>query len=119
MGKVLIAEDDKSMANALKTKLTRAGYEVTLACDGNQALKSLGKDKFGLLLLDIMMPKCDGFEVLEHMKKAGDKTRVFILSNLSQPEDESRARSLGAKEYFVKSNISLAEVIARVRQAIG
>lgn len=119
MGKVLIAEDDKPMANALKIKLTRAGYDVTLAYDGNQALKSLGKDKFSLLLLDIMMPKCDGFQVLEGMKKAGDKTKVFILSNLSQPEDEARAKSLGAKEYFVKSNVSLAEVISRINQAIG
>ena len=68
-----------------------------------------------LIILDLVMPKIDGFSFLETIKKKKVKTPVFVISNLSQGEDEKRARDLGAREYFTKSDISLAEIVAKIK----
>lgn len=117
--RILIAEDEKPLARALEMKLTRAGYDVVLAYNGDEALKLLDKDKFGLLLLDLMMPKVDGFGVLAQMRKTGNKTPTIVLTNLSQIEDEKRAKDLGAKDFFVKSNTPIAEIVKKVAKILG
>lgn len=117
--KILIAEDEKPLARALEMKLTRSGYEVTLAFNGDEALKALEKGKFALLLLDLMMPKVDGFGVLEQMRKKGNKTPAIVLTNLSQKEDEKRAKDLGAKDFFVKSNTPIADIVKMVEKIIA
>jgi len=112
--KILVVEDEKPMAHALALKLDRAGFLVVNAYNGEECLQSLEKDKFELILLDVIMPKMDGFKVLEKMKELGDKTPVMMLSNLSQQDDENKARSLGAIDFFIKSNTPIVDIINKV-----
>lgn len=117
--KILIAEDRKPMAKALALKLERAGYQVQIAEDGEIALDFLKKDKFNIVLLDLVMPKVDGFTILAEMQARNIKTPVIVLSNLSQDEDERRAKELGAVEYFIKSDIPINEVVKRVSNILS
>jgi len=114
--KILIAEDERPMARALELKLSHEGYDVTYAANGQEALDFLKKDKFDIILLDLMMPKVDGFGVLEEMKAKKMKIPVIILSNLSQVEDEERAKKMGAKDFFIKSNTPIANIIDYVKK---
>lgn len=117
--KILIAEDEKPIARALQLKLTSAGFIVELAEDGEQALEKLSHDNFDLVLLDLMMPKKDGFAVLTELKQHGNKVPVIVSSNLSQEEDTRRASTLGAKDYFVKSDIPIATVVEKIKALLG
>lgn len=117
--KILIAEDERSIAKALQIKLSLSGFEVEIAVNGEEALKLLKETKFDLLLLDIMMPKMDGFSVMEEMKKNKIKTPIIILSNLSQEEDAERAKKLGAVDFFIKSNTPLADILGKVNKFLN
>jgi DNA-binding response OmpR family regulator len=114
--RILIAEDEKAIAGALDLKLNYAGFETKVVFNGRDALDSLGKEKFDLLILDIIMPQLDGFEVLANLKKMGLKIPVIVVSNLSQVEDINKAKELGAVDFFVKSEISLAEVVEKIKK---
>ena len=116
--RVLVAEDERSMARALALKLESEGFEVVNAYDGQEALDALGKGKFNVMLLDLIMPEVDGFKVLEEMKAKKISVPVIVSTNLSQSEDETRARDLGAKDYFVKSNTSISDVVKHVKNAM-
>lgn len=116
--KILIAEDETSIARALALKLEGSGYEAVVTNDGEEAIAALGKDKFDMLLLDLIMPKKDGFAVLESKKASGDKTPVIVLTNLSQEEDERRVRALGAIGFFVKSDTPLTNIVKEVQKAL-
>src|SRR3990167_9375602 len=106
--KILIIEDEKPMARALELKLTHEGFEATITLNGESALEMLEKETFDLIVCDLVMPKMDGFKVLETLKEKKIKTPVMVLTNLSQEDDEKRAKSLGAKEFFIKSNTPIA-----------
>ena len=112
--KILVAEDEKSLGKALSLKLTHVGFDVTVVYDGEETLKAMGKEPYSLILLDLVMPKKDGFEVLEELQKQKNKTPVIVLSNLGQEEDLTKAKELGAKDYFIKSNTSLHEIIEHI-----
>lgn len=118
MPKVLVAEDDKALARALELKLTKAGFEVSIVVDGNDALAALQKDHFDILLLDLMMPNKDGFAVMAEMAAKKIRLPVVVLSNLGQSEDERKAKELGAVDYWVKADISLMEVVNRIRKLL-
>jgi len=114
--KILLAEDDKFISRAYQDGLTRAGFEVILAHDGAEAIKKIKETSPDLILLDLIMPEKDGFEVLEDIK-ADDKLKnipVIILSNLGQDTDIKKGRELGAVDYLIKSNFSLDEVIKKM-----
>jgi DNA-binding response OmpR family regulator len=114
---ILVAEDEKPMSKALELKLTGSGYGVHVAQNGEEALEALASKELGpfdILLLDLVMPVKDGFEVLDELKKKKNKIPIIVLSNLGQEEDEDRVRELGAKEYFIKSNTSLAEIVTAI-----
>ncbi len=113
---ILIMEDEKPMALALQLKLRKLGFEVEIVANGEEGLALLGKRKFNLILTDLMMPKMDGFGVLEALKAKADLTPTLVLTNLSQVEDEQRAKALGAKGFFVKSNTPLAAIVTAVQQ---
>ncbi len=115
--KILIAEDEHPIANALSLKLQSAGYETVVVYDGEAAISQIKSDKFDLILLDLMMPKKDGFAVLEELKKAKITIPIIVSTNLSQEEDKKRALSLGAKDYFVKSDITLSEIVEKIKYA--
>lgn len=118
MMKILVAEDEKALSHALDLKLTSAGFAVTVAVDGEEALSLLEKEHFDLLLLDLVMPKKDGFVVLEALKARKTDMQVVVLSNLGQPEDEDRAKSLGAVDFWIKADIPLVEVVARIKKLL-
>ena len=105
------------MSKALELKLTGSGYDVHVTQNGEEALGALtskSEGPFDVLLLDLVMPVKDGFEVLDELKKKKNKIPVIVLSNLGQEEDEGRVRELGAKDYFIKSNTSLAEIVTAI-----
>lgn len=116
MKKILLAEDDPFLAKIMLNRLKEEGYDVTHVTDGVAALEKLQKTAYAVLLLDLIMPNMNGFEVLKAIKKAKMKLPVLVFSNLSQQDDEREARALGAKDYFIKSNISIDEVVQAVRR---
>jgi DNA-binding response OmpR family regulator len=117
--KILIVEDEKPMARALELKLTRAGYDAASANDGESGLAYLEKNKVDLILLDLIMPRMDGFAVLEHLRKKGNKTPVVVLSNLSQEDDQKRCTALGAKDFCIKSNTGISEIVDKVKDYLA
>lgn len=117
--KVLIVEDERLIVKPLAMKLQLSGFEVNSAYNGAEALDLLEKEKFDIILLDLMMPKVDGFDVLSEMKKRGDKTPVIIASNLNQEKDISRALELGVTSYYVKSDINLDGIVEKIREALN
>jgi DNA-binding response OmpR family regulator len=115
---ILVAEDERPVAKALQLKLEHSGFTVSIVENGEDALKMLGEQKIDLLILDLMMPKLDGFGVLEAMKEKGIKTPVMVASNLSQTEDIERAKKLGAKDYYIKSDTPVASVVEHVEKML-
>ncbi len=114
--KVLIAEDDKFLVSAYRLKFEKEGDQVEVALDGQEALEKLKTFKPDVVLLDLMMPKMDGFEFLEELKKAGScEAPIIVASNLSQAEDVERAKKLGAVDFVVKSDVALDELVAKVK----
>ena len=114
-GTILIAEDERPLARALELKLKGAGFAVTVANDGQAAIDLLEKESYDLLLLDLIMPRVDGFGVLEWMSSHKKKVKVLVLSNLGQQEEIVRAKNLGAIDYFIKADTPLAEIVEKVR----
>lgn len=117
--KILIAEDEQPMAHALELKLQHSGYEAKAVFDGQQALDELKKEKYDLILSDLVMPVVDGFGVLAALQEQGSKLPVIVSSNLGQPEDIARAKKLGAADYFVKADTSINDVVEHVKRFLG
>lgn len=116
--RVLIVEDERLIVKPLAMKLELSGFSVSTAYDGQEALDILSKEKFDIILLDLMMPKVDGFDVLAELKRRNDITPVIIASNLNQESDVMRALELGVTSYYVKSDITLGEVVDKIREAL-
>lgn len=114
--KILVAEDDKFLSSAYKAKLTKAGFEVTMASDGIEVLQALKNSKPDVILLDLIMPNKDGFTVLEEIKKDEERKNIpiIIASNLGQKEDIDKGMALGAKDFVIKSNMSLDDLVAKI-----
>jgi len=117
--KILIAEDERALANALKLKLEKAGFKATIAFDGLAAIESLKTERFDLLLLDLLMPKADGFQVLSAIKEQKKNIPTIILSNSSQAQDEKKARELGAIAFYIKSDIALSSLVEKIKGVIN
>ncbi|NQV00824.1 MAG: response regulator [Parcubacteria group bacterium] len=116
--KVLIAEDEKPLASALKLKFQKVGVDAVTVFNGKDVFNELEKGKFDLILLDLIMPEMNGFAVLEEIKKKGIKTPVVVISNLGQEEDIKRSMELGAKDYIVKSNTPIIEIVNKVKKML-
>ena len=112
--RILIAEDDVALSEALQFSLTQAGYAVDHVAHGTAADEALKGDGFGLLILDLGLPKIDGLEVLRRLRKRNSLLPVLILSGREQPEEKVAGLDLGADDYLVKP-FSLSELQARVR----
>lgn len=117
---LLIAEDDQFYANLYKTKLEKEGFSVVISTNGSETMKLIEENKPNLIILDIVMPELDGFEVLKQLKEKPDfkNVPVIVLSNLGQQEDIDRALSLGAFRYIVKSNVSIHDMVESVEEAL-
>jgi CheY-like chemotaxis protein len=114
--RILLAEDDRFLRKAAETALKRSGFAVLPAVDGEEALRTARAEAPDLILLDLIMPKMQGFEVLRALKAdpATAAIPVVILSNLGQDGDMKRAMEAGAVGYFVKANLSLQDLVKRV-----
>ncbi len=121
MEKILIVEDDKFLRETLAKKFIAAGLEVQAAVDGKNALDILKGFTPDLVILDLLLPDTDGFAVLTEMKKDSKfvVTPVIVLSNLDKSDDMQKAKGLGAKDFMVKSNFTLNEIVNRVKSTLG
>ena len=117
MKKILIVEDEDSIRGFLKINLKRNGFEVLEANNGEDALSATVEYRPDLILLDVMMPKISGFDVLDILRNTPEtaNVRIIMLTALSQPKDKERAESLGVDDYLVKSQVVIGDVIERVR----
>ncbi len=117
MKKILIIEDDKFLRELIVKKVTNEGFRVVRAIDGEEGIKKIKEEKPDLVLLDLILPGIDGFEVLSHMKEdpALSSIPVIILSNLGQKEDIDRAMKLGATDYLIKAHFTPGEIIEKIK----
>lgn len=119
-GKILIAivEDDVFLSSLLSTKLKKENFDVTISLDGIDALEKLRTLRPNLVLLDLILPRKNGFEVLQEMSQDPQlqKIPVIIISNLGQESDIERGKALGAREYYVKARLSIDELVAKVKE---
>jgi DNA-binding response OmpR family regulator len=117
---ILLVEDDVFLSSLLKNRLEKEGLNVSLAKDGDEALNLLKSLKPSLILLDLILPKKSGFEVMEEIKNDpqmfSKEVPIIIISNLGQPEDVNRGQELGAIEYFVKAKTSIDELVGKIKE---
>lgn len=112
--RVLVVEDEKPLAHALELKLQHSGFDAHAVFDGQEALDTLAKEKFDMILLDLMLPKVDGFGVMAALKERKDKTPVIVTTNLSQEDDAKKVKELGATDYLVKSDTPINTIVDRI-----
>ena len=118
--KVMIIEDDHFLSSLMKARLEKEGFTVSQSFDGEEAMQLLKTELPSLIVLDLIMPKVTGFEVLQMISITPqlDKVPVVILSNLAQDSDIQKAQELGAKEYFVKVKVSIDDLVGRIKTLV-
>jgi DNA-binding response OmpR family regulator len=119
--RILLVEDDLGLAAAYRTRMEAEGFDVHHCPNGEEAMQQALEYHPDLILLDIMMPKISGFDVLDILRntKETKHTKIIILTALSQPSDKQRAKDLGADEFLVKSQAVIADVMKRIRFHLG
>jgi CheY-like chemotaxis protein len=117
---ILLADDEQFIVVAYRDGLERAGYKVSVAHNGEEALELLKTMTPDIVLLDLIMPKVSGFEVLQAMKQDENLKNipVLVLTNLSQGSDEAEARSLGVVDFMVKADVSLKDLLAKLEELL-
>lgn len=119
--KILLVEDDTALASVYRARLELEGFDVREVHNGEDALSATLDYKPDLILLDVMMPKISGFDVLDILRNTPDtaNVRIIMLTALSQPKDKERAEGLGADDYLVKSQVVIGDVIDRINHHLG
>lgn len=119
--KILFVEDDDTLANVYKTRLHAEGFDLKRVPNGEEALAAALEYKPDLILLDIMMPKVSGFDVLDILRNTPEttNTKVIMLTALSQDSDRQRAEEMGVDDYLVKSQVVIADVVERIKHHLG
>lgn len=119
--KILLVEDDLALSGVYKSRLEMEGFDVRDVNNGENALVSVLEFKPDLVLLDAMMPKISGFDVLDILRNNAETkdVRVIMLTALSQPKDKERAESLGVNDYLVKSQVVIGDVVERIKHHLG
>ena len=123
MKSILIVEDDPFLIDIYTTKLKDSGFSVEVAKEGESALRKLTEEKFDLLLLDIVLPQIDGWEILGKIKNAphqygGARLKIVILSNLGQKEEVEKGLKLGATKYLIKAHHTPSEVVEEIKAVL-
>ena len=120
MKKILIIEDEEVLLGLLQERLVQEGYQVDIAKDGQEGLEKIRKFKPDLILLDIVMPKMGGFEVMEEVNKDEELKiiPIIIVSNSGQPVELERAKKLGVKDWLIKTDFDPQEVIDKVKKQL-
>lgn len=115
--KILVVEDDRFLRELITKKISKEGFEVIRAVDGEDGIKKIKEEKPDLVLLDLILPGIDGFEVLSQMKEDPEikSIPVIILSNLGQKEDVEKGIKLGAQDYLIKAHFTPGEIIEKVK----
>ncbi len=118
---ILIVEDDKFLRELIVRKLVQEDFKVSEAVDGEEGIKKIKEEKPDLVLLDLILPGIDGFEVLARMKEASSLSSipVIILSNLGQKDDVEKGLKMGAIDYLIKAHFTPGEIIEKVKAALG
>lgn len=118
---ILLVEDDDNLANVYATRLDAEGFVAKRVANGEDALQVALEVKPDLILLDVMMPKVSGFDVLDILRQSPDlvNTKVIMLTALSQDSDLERAKQLGVDDYLVKSQVVIADVVERIKQRLS
>lgn len=117
--KILIIEDELTLLAAMKSKLEMAGYNVICATDGEKGQQMIEGEKPDLVLLDILLPKRDGMQILEYLNEKNNKIPIIVVSNSGQPVEIDRVLKLGAKDYLVKADFSPSDVLEKVLSVVG
>ena len=119
--KILLVEDDMALSAVYRSRLEIEGFDVREANNGEDALSATVEYRPDLILLDVMMPKISGFDVLDILRNTPEtaNVRIIMLTALSQPKDKERAESLGVDDYLVKSQVVIGDVVARVKHHLG
>jgi DNA-binding response OmpR family regulator len=119
--KILLVEDDEALAAVYKSRLELEGFETLEVNNGEKALAAAIDFKPDLILLDVMMPKISGFDVLDILRNTPETAniRVVMLTALSQPKDKEKAQALGVDDYLVKSQVVIGDVVERIRHHLG
>lgn len=121
--RVLIVEDDKFLSELISTKLTKEGFDIILATDGETGLEQATTQKPDIILLDIMLPGMSGFDVLKKLKADADDTiksiPVLILSNFGQESKVKEGLALGASDYLVKANFTTGEIVEKIKSTLA
>lgn len=119
--RILLVEDDTALADVYQARLELEGFDIQQVSNGEEALTAALSFKPDLVLLDAMMPKISGFDVLDILRNTPETTNVHVimLTALSQPKDKERAESLGVDDYLVKSQVVIGDVIERIRYHLG
>jgi len=118
---ILIIEDDRFLRELLSRKLENSGFNTSLAVDGKEALKKIKEEEYNIILLDLVLPGVDGFEILKQIKKDPkiSKIPVIILSNLGQQEEVKKGLKLGAADYMIKAHFTPDEIISKIEKVLG
>ncbi len=121
MNRILVVEDEEFLVLALKDNLEAEGCTIDVAMNGEEAMKPIRSNRPNLILLDLLMPKRDGFYVLEEIKKNPEwkLIPIIVLSNLGSDTEIKKALEMGADDYFVKSQHPIEEVIEKVKEYLG
>ncbi len=119
--KILLVEDDTALSAVYRSRLEIEGFDVREANNGEDALSATVEYRPDLILLDVMMPKISGFDVLDILRNTPEtaNVRIIMLTALSQPKDKERAEGLGVDDYLVKSQVVIGDVVARVKHHLG
>jgi len=119
--KILIIEDESSLQTSLKEFLSLEDFETVSAFNGEEGIELAAKENPDLILLDIILPKKNGFEVLEEIKKdkKTEKTPVILLTNLESTEDVNKAFEMGVTTYLVKSSYTLEDIVKKIKETLG
>jgi DNA-binding response OmpR family regulator len=119
--RILLVEDDENLSAVYKARLDMEGFETREVSDGELALAAAVEFKPNLILLDVMMPKISGFDVLDILRNTPETAniRIIMLTALSQPKDKERAEVMGVDEYLVKSQVVIGDVVERVKHHLG
>ncbi|HWB38992.1 MAG TPA: response regulator [Candidatus Saccharimonadales bacterium] len=119
--RILLVEDDDALASVYETRLQAEGFDVRRVSNGEDALAAALSYKPDLVLLDVMMPKVSGFDVLDILRNTPQTAnlKIIMLTALSQPSDQDRAKSLGVDDYLIKSQVVIADVVDRIRHHLA
>lgn len=120
MKNILLVEDDPFISDIYKTKLEKAGLRVLLVTDGKSAIKKMKEEKPDLMLLDIVLPNADGWEILEKIKKDPElkNCKIVIISNLGQKGEIEKGFLLGASKYLIKAHYTPSEIVREVQEIL-